>query len=173
MATTGRPTGRPPRPTEVKRLLGNPGHRPIPDAPLPGEGLVAADSVPTPPDLGDAGLDLWERVWTAGRSWLSLDVDYPLIVMLCQAQDEAEEIRRLLVSGEEERFYVVGNGQKVTSPLVSQLKDLRVQITAWLSSLGYSPTDRSRLGVGEVRQTDALDELQRRRTERRTKAVND
>jgi hypothetical protein len=87
--------------------------------------------------------------------------------MLCQAQDEAEDIRRLLASGEEERFYVVGNGQKVTSPLVSQLKDLRVQITAWLAALGYSPTDRSRLGLGEVRQQDALDELERRRQERR------
>jgi P27 family predicted phage terminase small subunit len=110
---------------------------------------------------------LWERVWGAGRQWLSPDADYPLISMLCQAQDEAEDIRRLLASGEEERFYVVGNGQKVTSPLVSQLKDLRVQITAWLAALGYSPTDRSRLGLGEVRQQDALDELERRRQERR------
>ena len=164
---TGRPAGRPSRPTEVKRLLGNPGQRPLPDAPMPGEGLPAVSSIPSPPELGPDGLDLWERVWGAGRQWLSPDADYPLISMLCQAQDEAEDIRRLLASGEEERFYVVGNGQKVTSPLVSQLKDLRVQITAWLAALGYSPTDRSRLGLGEVRQQDALDELERRRQERR------
>lgn len=164
---TGRPNGRPPKPVEVKRLLGNPGGRPLPDAPLPGEGLPAVSSIPEPPELGADGLDLWLRVWEAGRSWLSPSVDYPLVVMLCQAQDEAEEIRRLLVSGEESRTYTTSNGQKVTSPLVSQLKDLRVQITAWLASLGYSPTDRTRLGVGEVREVDALDELEKRREERR------
>jgi hypothetical protein len=93
--------------------------------------------------------------------------------MLCQAQDESEEIRRVLAIGEEKRYYVLSNGQQVTSPLVKQLKELRVQMTGWLAALGYSPTDRARLGVGEVRQTDALDELERRRQERRKKAANE
>jgi hypothetical protein len=56
---------------------------------------------------------------------------------------------------------------------VKQLKELRVQMTGWLASLGYSPTDRARLGVGEVRQMDSLDELERRRQERRAKAANE
>ena len=167
MATTGRPTGRPPKPTEVKRALGNPGHRPIPAAPMPGHGLDAMTGIPVPPDLGPHGLELWNRVWFAGREWLSPDVDYPLVVMLCQSQDEAEDIRIALSDGSEDRYYVVGNGQKVTSPLVSQLKDLRVQITAWLAALGYSPTDRARLGLAEVRKVDELDELKFRREERR------
>lgn len=165
---TGRPAGRPSRPTEVKRALGNPGQRPLPEAPMPGQGLPGVADIPNPPALGDHGLTLWNMVWSAGRSWLSPSVDYPLVTMLCQAQDEAESIRALLESGEEDRFYVVGNGQKVTSPLVVQLKDLRVQITAWLAALGYSPSDRARLGLGEVRQGDALDELEKRRRERRT-----
>jgi P27 family predicted phage terminase small subunit len=135
---------------------------------MPGDGLEALVSVPVAPeDLGPDGLELWGRVWDAGRAWLSPAADYPLIVMLCHAQDEAETIRRSLADGTEERFYVVGNGQKVTSPLVSQLKDLRLQITAWLSSLGYSPTDRSRLGLAEVRAANELDELEARRFERR------
>lgn len=164
---TGRPAGRPPRPVEVKRALGNPGHRPLPAAPLPGGGMPAVSSVPIPPPLGPSGSALWELVWTAGAQWLSPQADYPLVSMLCQAQDEAEEIRQAIADGSEERYYTVGNGQKVTSPLVSQLKDLRVQITTWLSALGYSPTDRARLGIGEVRVQDELDELEARRQARR------
>ena len=173
MATTGRPTGRPPKPTEQKRLLGNPGHRPLPNAPMPGEGLPAVSNIPTPPPLGFDGLELWNRIWSAGKSWLSPEADYQIVVMLCQAQDETEEIRRVLAIGEEKRYYVLANGQQVTSPLVKQLKELRVQMTGWLASLGYSPTDRARLGVGEVRQVDELDELERRRLERRAKAANE
>jgi P27 family predicted phage terminase small subunit len=115
---------------------------------------------------------MWNRVWSAGRQWLSPDSDYVLIAMLCQAQDEAEEIRRVLAIGAEKRYYTIANGQQVTSPLVKQLKELRIQITGWLASLGYSPTDRARLGLGEVRHSDALDELNRKRAER-MKAVNE
>ena len=172
MATSGRPVGRPSKPVEVKRALGNPGRRALPAAPMPGAGLAPALSVPVAPPLGVDGLDLWDRVWVAGRPWLSAEADYPLIVMLCQAQDEAESIRRALADGSEDRYYVASNGQKVTSPYVTQLKDLRAQITGWLSSLGYSPTDRSRLGLAEVRTANELDELQSRRIERRSKATD-
>ena len=168
MATTGRPTGRPPKPLEQHRALGNPSHKPLPPAPMPGEGLPATSSIPNPPELGDPGLDLWIQVWTAGQTWLSPRADAPIITLLCQAQDEAEEIRGKINSGEVERYYVLPNGSYVTHPLVVQLKDLRVQSTSWLASLGFSPSDRARLGIGEIRQADALDELQRRRQERKT-----
>lgn len=166
MVATGRPNGRPPKPTEVKRMLGNPGKRPLPDAPDVGEGLPSASTIPTPPPLGKDGIGLWDQVWSAGQKWLSPKSDYSMTLMLCQAHDEAEQIRRALAVGEVRRFYVLPNGQQVTHPMVNQLKDLRTQITAWLSSLGFSPTDRARLGLTEVRENDALDELERRRTER-------
>jgi P27 family predicted phage terminase small subunit len=168
MATaTGRPAGRPPKPTELKRITGNPGGRPLPAAPMPGEGLQSDGSIPTPPPLSPDGAELWQQVWIAGKSWLSPQSDYQIVVMLCHAHDEAEECRRLLSIGEVPRFYTLPNGSVVTHPVVNQLKELRVQITSWLSALGFSPSDRARLGLGEVRQADALDELQRRREERR------
>ncbi len=163
---TGRPTGRPAKPLEVKRELGNPGHRPLPGAPLPGEGLDGVTDLPTPPDLGEAGLALWEHVWDAGRQWLAPETDRTIITKLCQAEDEHEEIRLLLASGEVPRFYVTANGQMVTHPLVTQLQTIRTQMTAWLAAIGFSPSDRSRLGLAEVRVRDELDELQRRRAER-------
>lgn len=168
---TGRPNGRPPKPTEQKRAIGNPGHRPLPEAPKVGEGLRAAETIPTPPSLGLDGVELWNEIWTAGKGWLSPEADQHFVVMLCQAQDEASILRRSLDLGEVKRFYVLPNGQQVTHPYVKQLQDLRVQMTGWLSSLGFSPTDRARLGLAEVRPTDALDELERRRNER--KRVNE
>jgi P27 family predicted phage terminase small subunit len=163
MAKTGRPVGRPAKPTEVKRLLGNPSKTPLPDPPGPGEGIIVDGSIPTPPVLGQDGLDLWNSVWGAGKNWLSPTSDIQMITMMCQAYDESEDIRRGLAIGEIKRYYVLNNGQQVTHPLVNQLKDLRVQITSWLAALGFSPTDRAKLGLSEVRQNDPLDELHRRR----------
>lgn len=163
---TGRPNGRPPKPTEQKRALGNPGHRPLPNPPAIGKGLAAADGVPTPPQLGIDGLAMWNDLWSAGKSWLSPQSDITIITLLCQAVDESEQIRRSLAIGEVPRYYALPNGSFVSHPFVTQLKDLRAQITSWLAALGFSPSDRARLGIGEVRQTDALDELQRRRNER-------
>lgn len=164
---TGRPNGRPPKPVEQKRASGNPGHRPLPTAPLPGEGLTASSEVPVAPtSLGDEGLILWSHVWDAGRSWLSPDSDRTLVTMLCEAHDEYCDIYRGLKNGTYDRVYTHSNGSIVTSPYVSQLKDLRVQMTAWLSEIGFSTSARSRLGLSEVRVRDEMDELERRRLER-------
>jgi len=167
MAKTGRPVGRPAKPTEVKRLLGNPGKVRLPDAPMPGQGIDVDGSIPEPPLLGPDGLDLWDSIWSSGTNWLSPHSDIQMVKMMCQAYDESEEIRRGIAIGEIKRFYVLANGQTVTHPLVNQLKDLRIQVTSWLSALGFSPTDRAKLGLAEVRQNDPLDELQRRRESRR------
>lgn len=163
---TGRPAGRPAKPLEVKRALGNPGQRPLPTAPGVGQGLKGVEGIPTPPSLGIDGLTLWNHVWTAGKSWLSPDSDQTIITMLCQAQDEHEEIRRKIASGEIERYYTTANGQMVTHPMVTQLASLRTQMTAWLAAIGFSPADRARLGLAEVRVRDELDELVKRRHDR-------
>lgn len=118
------------------------------------------------PALGIDGAEMWVRIWTAGASWLSPESDAHVVTLLCQALDESEQIRRALAVGEAPRTYVLPNGSYVTHPYVSQLKELRSQMTAWLASLGFSPADRARMNLGEVRANDALDELERRRVER-------
>jgi P27 family predicted phage terminase small subunit len=156
--------GRPSMPAERKRAQS--GANDLPAAPFPGEGLQGSSSVPVAPELGPDGLELWEHVWQAGRQWLSPESDQTIITLLCQSQDEHEEIRRQILSGEIPRFYVTANGQMVTHPMVTQLANLRTQMTAWLAAIGFSPSDRARLGLAEVRVRDELDELQRRRAER-------
>lgn len=169
MATkpTGRPNGRPPKPVEIRRGDESVRQDRLPDAPLPGEGLAPAEDIPPAPPLSEDGQAMWDSLWTAGRRWLSPDSDMSMMIMLCQAFDESEAIRRALALGEVKRFYTLANGQQVTHPMVTQLRELRAQMTAWLSSLGFSPTDRARLGLAEVRTPDALDDLQARREARK------
>jgi P27 family predicted phage terminase small subunit len=119
-----------------------------------------------PMDLGPAGSELWVHVWEAGRTWLAPAADRTLVTLLCQAEDELQTMRLSFLTGEAERTYVTSNGSIVSHPYIAQMKDLRAQMTAWLSALGFSPADRARLGLAEVRVRDALDELQRRRDER-------
>lgn len=167
---TGRPVGRPSKPVEMHRLAGNPSKKQLPDAPGPNMGLTGVEGIPTPPSLGTDGLLLWNHVWDAGRQWLSPESDQTIITLLCQAQDEHEEIRRMIASGEIQRYYTTANGQMVTHPMVTQLSNLRTQMTAWLAAIGFSPADRSRLGLAEVRVRDELDELQQRRVQRTANA---
>ena len=164
---TGRPVGRPPKPVAVKRANGNPGQRKLPTAPMPGEGIASNGLAPKAPVLNDDGMALWSHLWSVGKGFLSPERDYMTVRMLCEAHDEHEAIRKALASNEVPRFYVTANGQIVTHPMVTQLSALRTQMTSWFSALGgFTPADRARLGLAEVRVNDELDELERRRATR-------
>ena len=138
---TGRPNGRPAKPVEVKRATGNPGHRPLPNAPLPGQGIPATnDTIPKPiRPLGTEGKKLWSLLWNAGKQHLSPQSDTPIMMMLCEAADELEYIRKEFKSGRVSRFYLMSNGAEAPHPLMKERKDLLTQSTAWLSQLGFSP----------------------------------
>ena len=138
--------GRPPKPVEQKRMLGNPGKRPLPS----GEGVVIlprADGTPEPPrPLGDAGSALWNRVWERGISWISADVDIELLVMTCESMDERSDLMQVVRSE--------GEGRDRRA-----LRALNSEIVSNLSLLGFTPADRSRLGVAEVKARSKLEEL--------------
>lgn len=164
---TGRPNGRPPKPVEQKRALGNPGKRELPPAPMPGHGITAEIAVPKPPrELGKKGKELWNTLWVNGRNHLSLTDDLPIILMLCHAWDELEFIRQEFATGKVDKVYLMANGAYANHPYIAQRKELHAQCTAWLSMLGFSPTDRSRLGLSEVREASPLDEMAKRRAAR-------
>lgn len=140
----------PPRPTEVKRKLGNPGKRAMP--PLASvAALPAADGAPTPlrPLLAE-GARLWGRVWSEGAVWLSPATDIELVQMLAETMDEREQLRAVVLSGEGEWRDRVA------------LRSIDDQIKSMLSALGFTPADRTRMGVAEVRAVSKLEQLQAR-----------
>lgn len=145
--------GRPPRPIEQKRLLGNPGHRPLPDE-AETELIPMADELPEPSrPLAKYGQDLWERVWELGVNWISPNTDYELLLMTCELVDERWNLRaRVLQSHDRQER--------------RQLLELSRLIISNLSLLGFTPTDRSRLGLAEVKAQSKIAEMQARRAAR-------
>ena len=138
--------GRPPKPVEQKRKTGNPGRRKLPDEQqvIP---LRAITAIPEPPrPLFEYGRTLWDRVWAAGASWISPDFDLELLLMVCEQTDERIRLRAS-----------VWNQNRADERRA--LRALEQQIVNNMSKLGFSPTDRSRLGIAEVKIQSKLEML--------------
>ena len=141
--------GRPPKPIEIKRLTGNPGKRPLPE----GNTLVLLPSAYEMPEparpLLNPGRELWERIWDMGTSWISPQSDVELLLMTCELVDERWNLRIKVMKDNrpEER---------------RGLRELDKQLVHNLSLLGFSPTDRSKLGFAEVKRQSKLEELKAR-----------
>jgi len=147
------PAGRPSKPIEQKRLLGNPGKRALPEVGalqiLPG---ISEIPEPTRPLL-KYGRELWDRVWEQGLNWISPNTDFEILLMTCEMIDERWNLRVKVMQTDE-------------SKLRRGLRELDRQIVSNLSLLGFTPSDRSRLGVAEVKAISKLEELMERKAKR-------
>lgn len=140
------PAGRPSKPIEQKRLLGNPGKRALPSQAL---AIPMATEIPEPHrPLLKYGQELWDKVWGLGTNWISPNTDAELLLMTCEMIDERWNLRVKVMQSDDAR-------------LRRGLRELDRQIISNLSLLGFSPSDRSRLGVAEVKAMTKLEALQR------------
>lgn len=146
--------GRPPVPLERKKKLGL-----LREDRLPGGQLVEIErsvgDLEPPNTLGQAGLDLWQRAANSAP-WLWKGVDNQLLQILCEQVDERQALRESLAEG-------IGDWRDR-----SALRALEKQIVGNLSLLGFTPTDRARLGLVEATKTEKmsrLEELMRRADE--------
>jgi len=145
--------GRPSKPIEQKRLLGNPGKRAMPD-----ENSVVlmqqVEQTPEPPrPLLKYGQDLWDRIWGMAATWVSDTSDLELLTMTCEMVDERWNLRVKVMQSDD-------------AAMRRGLRELDRQIVTNLSLLGFTPSDRSRLGVAEVKAKSKLEELMERRAGR-------
>lgn len=104
----------------------------------------------------------WEYVWRGGRRHLAESQDSLLIARVAEKVELVAQLNEWLGDDVERRWYTTANGQVVTHPAVKQLEQADAQLTAWLSMLGFTPSDRARLGLQEIRVADALDAYRRR-----------
>lgn len=170
---TGRRNGRPPKPVEVHRRNGNPSKKRLPPAPGPGAGLVevGVGVVPVAPvGLGKVGVAAWVMLWSAGRAHLAEGHDSILVGLVCRGLNQIALLENFLGDDVGNRFYVTASGQILSHPAVKQIEVLDVHVTGWLSSLGFSPSDRARLGLQEVRTRNELDAY-RERSERKRRGA--
>lgn len=145
--------GRPPKPAELKRLMGNLGHRDLPDLNNITHLPMAKIAPPAPVDLGEVGKKLWDRAWGVAITWLSPVSDIETIENAARLADATEAARvRYMATTEpaDAKAYVAINKA----------------YTDALTSLGFDPISRSRLGVAEVRAATSLDLLLERRQNR-------
>jgi hypothetical protein len=152
------PAGRPAKPIEQKRMLGNPGKRALPSNAIE-IAMVKETPQPTRPLL-KYGQELWDKVWGMGATWISPNTDSELLLMTCEMIDERWNLRVKVMQTDDAR-------------LRRGLRELDRQIVSNLSLLGFSPADRSRLGVAEVKAASKLEELMLRKAKRVASTVVD
>jgi hypothetical protein len=141
----------PGKPAESKRLTNSRHYKPNSVVYV----LPKAEETPEPMgELGESGLRLWHEAWQLGRNWISTKSDYSLLLMTCQQLDERDILRAYVLENIEAWHERAG------------LRVLERDIASNLSALGFTPTDRMKLGLAEVKTVSKLDELMERKANR-------
>lgn len=140
--------GRPPLPLERKQKLGTlrPGR--LPAAGLTEvERLPEEEGIPEPPaQLKAKGREFWSSAFANG-SWLWKGVDCLLVELTADLVDERQELRALT------------DQQPENTRIRAALRQLDKQLVSNLGLLGFTPSDRSRLGLVQVKTRSKLQEL--------------
>ncbi len=135
----------PPKPAELAMLQGNPRQHKIKtnDAIAPME----YGYVEPPSDLRDSGLELWNKIFGAGELWISIRTDTQLVAQVCRQLDRRDELSK--------RFWDEPESRVVNMSLLETEK----AVVSGLSLLGFTPADRTRLGLVSARTKSKLQEL--------------
>jgi P27 family predicted phage terminase small subunit len=136
------------------------GHHPRAGTELVYEPVYGRLAPVAPDDLDKRGLEEWEKIWAAGF-WLSHEMDYHWMAIIARAYDEIEAYRaRVALDGLIQKGSM---GQVVAHPLIQSIRAAEGTIMKALSILGFSPTDRARLGLSEAKRQSALAALRARK----------
>jgi len=137
----------PPKPLEQKRLTGNPGKRALPKE----QNIVLIPQVENPQPLrplGEIGSAFWDEAWGKGQLWLGR-TDKWLVQLTAEMLDEREVLRESVFMNDGEDSWRDRR----------QLRDLERSIISNLSLLAWTPVDRSRYGLAEVKAKSKLAEF--------------
>jgi hypothetical protein len=129
-------TGRPPTPTETKRKLGT-----LRADRMPGGMQLAVVAACEPTMADQSPLSAFDSVMAMGVAWLA-QTDAPSLALLRDLLEERDGLKRALADGVGDRKH---------------LRDLDKQIIELLSTLGFNPAARSRLGLAEVKAASKLE----------------
>lgn len=125
---------------------------------MPDAGSVEAltgVSAAVPAHLGPEGRRMYERV-TAGAVWLA-ESDSPTLELLCEKVDRLAGFRRLLA--ESSAVLYTDKGYAYAHPVVGMISTTENEISKLFSALGLTPTDRTRMGLAEVKARNAFEEM--------------
>jgi P27 family predicted phage terminase small subunit len=141
------------KPNEVKRKNGNPGKKKLPDL----KNVIALPQIKgdAPLHLSEAGAKMWVDVRQMAP-WIAT-TDGKLLIELCEKMDKKYDLREKLAATDYVLF--TDKGYAYANPLFGMLNTVENDIVKLLSLLGLTPTDRSKLGVAEVKAKGKLEAL--------------
>jgi hypothetical protein len=137
----------PPKPTEQKRLLGNPGKRGLPN---PKAVMAIPSGRPEPlAPLGPRGQELFDRACDLGEAWISPTTDKFVLQHAAELADITDLVRRSAEG-------------TLDNQMLMRYNDLAKTLNSTLGLLGFTPADRTRLGLAEVKRMSKVEELRQK-----------
>lgn len=124
-------------------MLGNPSKKSLPDVSVVLSSVARTAEPPRP--LGKPGRELWDRA-LEHTPWLA-ETDLEFLAVICEALDERTLLRATVLAEND-------TGSKRRS-----LRALDDQILRGMSALGWSPSSRTTLALGEVAIRRGINEL--------------
>ena len=145
--------GNPPKPAELKIMQGNPGQHKI----RTNDAIAPLEYGYTDPirELGVEGKQLWDSIFGAGEIWISIRTDVQLVQQVCEQLDRRAKLREL--------FYENPADRQVNM----SLNELEKALVSGLSLLGFTPADRTRLGLVSAKTKSKLEELLAKKADKR------
>ena len=141
------------KPNEIKRRNGNPGKQKLPDL----NKVIALPrfAAEPPAHLTETGITLWREILNLAP-WIA-NTDGTILLELCEKMELKKQIQDQL---KPENFILfTDKGYAYQNPLFGMLSTVQGDIVKNLSLLGLTPSDRSKLGVAEVKARGKLEEL--------------
>lgn len=143
------------KPTELRKLQGNPGKRALPKGePRPGAGKMPS----APRWMNDEAKREWRkiapRLFKAG---LLTEVDGVGLAMLCEALGQYVEGKRIVEA--EGAIAVSDQGNIYQHPAVGLMKTARAEVLRWAREFGMTPAARSRISVDSAGEEASLADL--------------
>jgi hypothetical protein len=133
------------KPAELKILQGNPGRRPV----RTNDALAPLDYgyIEPPSELGEVGKRFWDSIFGAGELWISIKTDTQLVQLVCEQLDRRELIKQQIQADPTDPTWY------------RQANEVEKAIVTGLSLLGFSPADRTRLGLVSAKTKTKLEEI--------------
>ena len=110
------------------------------------DGIAGRAGEPLRP-LGEQGKQFWDSVFGVGELWISIKTDTQLVQLIAEQIDRRETLRDYVAAHPDEWH------------MTKQLNDVEVLIVKNLSLLGFTPADRTRLGLISTKTKSKLEEL--------------
>ncbi len=142
-----------PKPAELRELEGNPSKRPIPQTVKP-----ASDDITCPKHLSYHAKLEWRRIVPQLKKLgLLTNIDRSALAAYCQAYgrwvDAENKIR------ESGYLHRTKSGNVLTSPYLWVANKAMEQMYKFLAEFGMTPSSRTKLATGPVKDKDPFEEL--------------